>query len=139
MPFLLLRRFLSEEEQSFLYQKVITEASGKEVTIRTLDFGGDKYFEDGERQKEKNPFLGYRSIRVFLRKRSECPEPNPFPFDFDRTNFPALRTTRKVNSSLILIFSHVLTDHKKFNLFHRSFILTLFSRSLFTYHPSLLF
>jgi phosphotransferase system enzyme I (PtsI) len=68
MPFLVLRRFLSEEEQSFLYQKVITEASGKEVTIRTLDFGGDKYFEDGEGQKEKNPFLGYRSIRIFLRK-----------------------------------------------------------------------
>jgi phosphotransferase system enzyme I (PtsI) len=69
MPSLVLRRFLSEEEQSFLYQKVITEASGKEVTIRTLDFGGDKYFEDGESQKEKNPFLGCRSIRVFLRKK----------------------------------------------------------------------
>jgi len=69
MPFLVLRRFLSEEEQFFLYQKVITGASGKEVTIRTLDFGGDKYFEDGEGLKEKNPFLGYRSIRVFLRKK----------------------------------------------------------------------
>ena len=69
MPFLVLRRFLSEEEQSFLYQKVITDASGREVTIRTLDFGGDKYLEDGESQKEKNPFLGYRSIRVFLRKK----------------------------------------------------------------------
>jgi phosphotransferase system enzyme I (PtsI) len=69
MPFLVWRRFLSEEEQFFIYQKVITEASGKEVTIRTLDFGGDKYLEDGENPKEKNPFLGYRSIRVFLQKK----------------------------------------------------------------------
>jgi phosphotransferase system enzyme I (PtsI) len=68
-PFLFWRRFLSEDEQFFVYQKVITEASGKEVTIRTLDFGGDKYFEDGKSQKEKNPFLGYRSIRVFLQKK----------------------------------------------------------------------
>jgi phosphotransferase system enzyme I (PtsI) len=68
-PFLVWRRFLSEDEQFFIYQKVITEASGKEVTIRTLDFGGDKYFEDGKSQKEKNPFLGYRSIRLFLRKK----------------------------------------------------------------------
>lgn len=70
MPFLILRRFLSEEDQSFLYQKVVTEASGKEVTIRTLDFGGDKYLEDEENQKERNPFLGYRSIRIFLRKKN---------------------------------------------------------------------
>jgi len=70
MPFLIWRRFLSEEEQFFLYTKVVNEASGKEVTIRTLDFGGDKYFEDGKSQKEKNPFLGYRSIRIFLRKKN---------------------------------------------------------------------
>lgn len=69
MPFLVWRRFLSEDEQFFVYQKVITQASGKEVTIRTLDFGGDKYFEDGKSQKEKNPFLGYRSIRIFLQRQ----------------------------------------------------------------------
>ncbi len=40
------------------------------MTIRTLDFGGDKFFEDGKSQKEKNPFLGYRSIRVFLREKN---------------------------------------------------------------------
>jgi phosphotransferase system enzyme I (PtsI) len=69
MPFLLLRRFLSEDEQYFVYQKVISQASGKEVTIRTLDFGGDKVLEDGKSLKEKNPFLGYRSIRIFLQKQ----------------------------------------------------------------------
>ncbi|MEM4721120.1 MAG: phosphoenolpyruvate--protein phosphotransferase [Candidatus Methanomethylicaceae archaeon] len=69
LPFLVWRRFLSEDEQFSLYQKVLTQANGREVTIRTLDFGGDKFFEDGRSQKEKNPFLGYRSIRVFLREK----------------------------------------------------------------------
>lgn len=48
---------------------MLTQANNREVTIRTLDFGGDKFFEDGRSQKEKNPFLGYRSIRVFLREK----------------------------------------------------------------------
>jgi phosphotransferase system enzyme I (PtsI) len=47
----------------------LAQANGREVTIRTLDFGGDKFFEDGRNQKEKNPFLGYRSIRVFLKEK----------------------------------------------------------------------
>ena len=70
LPFLMWRRFLSEDEQFSLYQKVLTQANGREVTIRTLDFGGDKFFEDGRSQREKNPFLGYRSIRVFLREKN---------------------------------------------------------------------
>lgn len=69
LPFLVWRRFLSEDEQFSLYQKVVSQAAGREVTIRTLDFGGDKFFEDGRRQKERNPFLGYRSIRVFLKEK----------------------------------------------------------------------
>lgn len=69
LPFLVWRRFLSEDEQFSLYQKVLIQAGNREVTIRTLDFGGDKFFEDGKSQWEKNPFLGYRSIRVFLREK----------------------------------------------------------------------
>ncbi|MGQ9694004.1 MAG: phosphoenolpyruvate--protein phosphotransferase [Thermodesulfobacteriota bacterium] len=68
LPFLIWRRFLSEEEQFGIYQKAVARAGGREVTIRTLDFGGDKFFEDGRSRMEKNPFLGYRSIRVFLRE-----------------------------------------------------------------------
>ena len=69
LPFLVWRRFLSEDEQFSLYQKVLTQANGREVTIRTLDFGGDKFFEDGRNIRERNPFLGYRSIRVFLKEK----------------------------------------------------------------------
>ena len=69
LPFLVWRRFLSEDEQFSLYQKVVSMAGGREVTIRTLDFGGDKFFEDGNSKREKNPFLGYRSIRVFMKEK----------------------------------------------------------------------
>jgi phosphoenolpyruvate-protein phosphotransferase (PTS system enzyme I) len=69
LPFLVWRRFLSEDEQFSLYHEVVTRAAGREVTIRTLDLGGDKFFEEGKSQEEKNPFLGYRSIRVFLKEK----------------------------------------------------------------------
>jgi phosphotransferase system enzyme I (PtsI) len=39
----------------------------KEVTIRTLDFGGDKFLVSP--RPEKNPFLGYRSTRAFLKEK----------------------------------------------------------------------
>ena len=68
LPFLVEGRFLSEEEQFAFYQRVVTRAGGREVTIRTLDFGGDKFFGDVRSPMEKNPFLGYRSIRVFLKE-----------------------------------------------------------------------
>lgn len=69
IPFLIFRRFLSEDEQFFLYQKVVFKAGGREVTIRTLDFGGDKFLQNEKRQAEQNPFLGYRSTRILLREK----------------------------------------------------------------------
>ena len=69
IPFLIFRRFLSEDEQFFLYQKVVFKAGGREVTIRTLDFGGDKFLQNKKRQTEQNPFLGYRSTRIMLREK----------------------------------------------------------------------
>ncbi len=69
MPFMVWGRFLSEEEQTGLYQKVVEQINGREITIRTLDFGGDKFLGEATTPKEKNPFLGYRSIRIFLKER----------------------------------------------------------------------
>ena len=69
LPFLVWNRLLSEDEQFALYHKMVIQADSRDVTIRTLDFGGDKFFEDGRSQREKNPFLGYRSIRVFLKEK----------------------------------------------------------------------
>jgi phosphoenolpyruvate-protein phosphotransferase len=53
-----------EEEQVSVYRKVLEAAPNQAVTIRTLDLGGDKqvpYFGD---QRETNPFMGWRSIRM---------------------------------------------------------------------------
>ncbi|MBP7652002.1 phosphoenolpyruvate--protein phosphotransferase, partial [Candidatus Dependentiae bacterium] len=66
-PFLIRDSFPSEEEQFFIYKKLIEYMPGKPITFRTLDIGGDKllsYFHNSS--KEKNPFLGLRSIRFSL-------------------------------------------------------------------------
>jgi phosphotransferase system enzyme I (PtsI) len=54
-----------EEEQLAVYQSVVEAAPGHQVTIRTLDIGGDKTVPYlGHYHKEANPFLGWRSIRL---------------------------------------------------------------------------
>ena len=65
-PFLLRKSFPSEEEQVSLYTRVLEQAQGRSVTIRTFDVGGDKFLSYLEYPKEDNPFLGWRSIRLSL-------------------------------------------------------------------------
>jgi phosphotransferase system enzyme I (PtsI) len=56
----------SEQEQYLAYRKVL-EAFGREpVIIRTLDIGGDKELTYLKMDKELNPFLGNRAIRLCL-------------------------------------------------------------------------
>lgn len=56
----------SEQEQYLAYRKVL-EAFGQEpVIIRTLDIGGDKELTYLKMDKELNPFLGNRAIRLCL-------------------------------------------------------------------------
>ena len=62
-------RFPSENEQVELYRRVLEAARGKEVTIRTLDIGGDKFLSYLDYPREDNPYLGWRSIRVSLELR----------------------------------------------------------------------
>jgi phosphoenolpyruvate-protein phosphotransferase (PTS system enzyme I) len=66
LPFIIGDRFLSEEEQFGIYRRVVERMNPKEVTIRTLDLGGDKFLVS--LRPEKNPFLGYRSTRAFLKE-----------------------------------------------------------------------
>jgi phosphotransferase system enzyme I (PtsI) len=67
LPFIIGDHFLSEEEQFQIYRKAVERMNPKEVTIRTLDFGGDKFLVS--LRPEKNPFLGYRSTRAFLKEK----------------------------------------------------------------------
>lgn len=57
--------FPTEEEQYTIY-KAATEICPKELTIRTLDIGGDKNLPYYEFEREENPFLGWRAIRISL-------------------------------------------------------------------------
>jgi phosphotransferase system enzyme I (PtsI) len=68
LPFIMAERFLSEEEQLDIYRTVVEKMSPREVTIRTLDLGGDKFLRVPH--PEKNPFLGYRSTRFFLKEKT---------------------------------------------------------------------
>ncbi len=67
-PFIIRNDFLSEDEQLFIYRRIIEPFSGKEITLRTADIGGDKLFENTE-TREQNPFLGVRGIRFSLANR----------------------------------------------------------------------
>ncbi len=56
----------TEDEQFEAYKKVASSLKGKPVVIRTLDIGGDKEVSYLKLEKEMNPFLGYRAIRMCL-------------------------------------------------------------------------
>ncbi|MGH7170361.1 MAG: phosphoenolpyruvate--protein phosphotransferase, partial [Gemmataceae bacterium] len=53
-----------EEEQLAAYRAVIEAAPNQQVTIRTLDLGGDKHVPYLGHRNEANPFMGFRSIRL---------------------------------------------------------------------------
>lgn len=56
----------SEEEQFENYKKIAEVMKDKLSIIRTLDAGGDKNIPYLNLEKEDNPFLGYRAIRICL-------------------------------------------------------------------------
>lgn len=58
--------FPTEEEQFRIYKTVAETMAGKRVIIRTLDIGADKQCDYFEMEKEENPALGCRAIRICL-------------------------------------------------------------------------
>ena len=63
--------FPSEEEQFLAYRTAAEKMAGREVVIRTLDIGGDKALSYMPMEKEENPFLGYRAIRMSLEMKDQ--------------------------------------------------------------------
>ena len=59
----------TEEEQFAAYRKVAESMAGKKVIIRTLDIGADKQVNYFHLDKEDNPTMGYRAIRICLDRR----------------------------------------------------------------------
>lgn len=60
----------AEEAQFTFYRQVLERMEGREVVIRTFDFGADKQVPWLKQEREENPALGLRAIRLGL----EMPE-----------------------------------------------------------------
>lgn len=56
----------TEEELFRAYKSVVQRMEGKRVIIRTLDIGADKQAAYFGIEKEENPALGYRAVRICL-------------------------------------------------------------------------
>ncbi len=65
-PFIIRSTFPTEEEQYEVYRSLVTANGSRELTVRTLDVGGDKVLAYYDGFNEENPFLGMRSIRFSL-------------------------------------------------------------------------
>jgi phosphotransferase system, enzyme I, PtsP len=66
--FMIRNQFPDEQTQFEIYKRVLERCGEHGATFRLLDVGGDKplkYFDWG---KEENPSLGWRSIRMLLRR-----------------------------------------------------------------------
>ena len=61
--------FPTEQEQYEAYKAVLEGMNNKPIVIRTLDIGGDKELPYFDMEKEMNPFLGYRAIRICLDRK----------------------------------------------------------------------
>lgn len=59
----------TEEAQFTAYKAVAENMAGKKVIIRTLDIGADKQVEYFHMEKEENPAMGYRAIRICLDRK----------------------------------------------------------------------
>ena len=64
-PFIIRNAAPTEEEQYYIYKRILDRMGDRETTLRTADIGGDKLM-DTAYQPEQNPFLGVRGIRFSL-------------------------------------------------------------------------
>lgn len=62
------KNYPTEEQQFSAYKMVVETMAGKKVVIRTLDIGADKQVDYFNLDKEANPAMGLRAIRICLRR-----------------------------------------------------------------------
>ena len=70
LPFMSSEKLPDVETQTAIYRRVISEMKDKPVVFRSLDIGSDKILPYFENRNEKNPAMGWRSIRVTLDRRA---------------------------------------------------------------------
>ncbi len=66
LQFMVASRLPRQTEQEGFYEQVLAAADGKPVTFRSLDIGGDKVLPYFRQQREENPAMGWRAIRLGL-------------------------------------------------------------------------
>ena len=59
----------TEDEQFQAYKKVLEALAPRMVIIRTCDIGADKTIDYMKLDKEENPALGFRAVRICLNRR----------------------------------------------------------------------
>lgn len=59
----------TEEEQFAAYRHALESLAPKKVVVRTCDIGADKTVDYMQLDKEENPALGYRAIRICLTRK----------------------------------------------------------------------
>ena len=65
-PFIVREQFPTREEQVRIYARAWEVFPEGPINLRLLDLGGDKFVCGGPVDVDRNPFHGYRSIRVLL-------------------------------------------------------------------------
>lgn len=101
-----------EEEQYRIYHDIVAASPGNQVTIRTLDIGGDKTVAYlGHDHNEANPFMGWRSIRLSFEHpeffntqiRAIVRAANDFPAGAVRIMFPMVTTVAELRKLRAII------------------------------------
>jgi len=66
LQFMISATFPRLEQQTRLYKSILDAAGGRPVVFRSLDVGGDKVLPYFRADKEENPAIGWRAIRMAL-------------------------------------------------------------------------
>ena len=103
-PYLMRPSLPSENDQLAIYRRVLERMPGRPVTFRTLDAGGDKGVPYLYREKEENPALGLRSIRLSLK----------FPDVFDQQLRAILRAMQEAGRDDVSIMFPMISSIEEF-------------------------
>jgi len=129
-PFIIRKNFPTEEEQFFIYRKLVTGTPSKDITFRTLDIGGDKTPAYWDKAKAENPFLGLRSIRfslkhqdvftqqvrAILRAGADCDLKIMFPMIFSLEEFLQARDVVAQCAAALQKSGAVFNNHPKIGM-----------------------
>ncbi|MEJ2672605.1 MAG: phosphoenolpyruvate--protein phosphotransferase [Deltaproteobacteria bacterium] len=104
------RQMPTEEELFQNYRQVVEAMAPREVTIRTLDIGGDKFLSPLEYAPEMNPALGLRAIRFCLREQNIFRTQlkailRASAFGKVRVMFPLISSPRELHDARLLLLS----------------------------------